>query len=110
MLYLGRHNLGRIFLGQLRLGLGSDLFDDLLEVLLLIVQALGHGWQEEIMLASNQHEVIPNRRHACSASARRLLGTLGCFLLTKLVNHLLRNLLAGDRLVMQVLLGGRHNG
>lgn len=42
--YLGGHNLRSIFLGQLRLGLGSDLLDDMLEVLLLVVQTLSQGW------------------------------------------------------------------
>lgn len=44
MTYLGAHHLGGVLLGELGLRLGGDLADDVFEVLLLVVDALGHGW------------------------------------------------------------------
>lgn len=42
--YLGAHDFGGVLLGELGLGLGRDLVDDRLEVVLLVVNALSHGW------------------------------------------------------------------
>jgi hypothetical protein len=41
--YLGAHELRGVLLGDFGFGLGGDLVDDLFEVLLLVVDALGHG-------------------------------------------------------------------
>jgi hypothetical protein len=60
--YLGAHDLGGILLGQLALGLGRDLADDLLGVLLLVVDGLGHGWKRGWLVEQQREKESGGKR------------------------------------------------